>query len=169
MNQFVCIYSIYRMYHGDRSAVKDRRNGICIMERRKAREAVMELLFEHEFKKDEDPAEAVRLAEESREAETDAYVESVYFGVLDKVEEIDALIASRAIGWKTSRMTKLSLSVMRLATYEMKYCEDIPFTVSINEAVELSKKFDDEKAPAFINGVLNGVAEELGLKDTADA
>jgi len=51
----------------------------------------------------------------------------------------------------------------------MKYCEDIPFTVSINEAVELSKKFDDEKAPAFINGVLNGIAEELGLKDTADA
>ena len=129
----------------------------------------MELLFEHEFKKDEDPAEAVRLAEESREAETDAYVETVYFGVLDKLEEIDALIAARAIGWKTSRMTKLSLSVMRLATYEMKYCEDIPFTVSINEAVELSKKFDDEKAPAFINGVLNGIAEELGLKDMADA
>ena len=129
----------------------------------------MELLFEHEFKKDEDPAEAVRLAEESREAETDAYVETVYFGVLDKLEEIDALIAARAIGWKTSRMTKLSLSVMRLATYEMKYCEDIPFTVSINEAVELSKKFDDEKAPAFINSVLNGIAEELGLKDTADA
>ena len=51
----------------------------------------------------------------------------------------------------------------------MKYCEDIPFTVSINEAVELSKKFDDDKAPAFINGVLNGIAEELGLKDTADA
>ena len=81
----------------------------------------------------------------------------------------DVLIAARAIGWKTSRMTKLSLSVMRLATYEMQYCEDIPFTVSINEAVELSKKFDDEKAPAFINGVLNGIAEELGLKDTADA
>lgn len=129
----------------------------------------MELLFEHEFKKDEDPAEAIRLAEESREAETDAYVETVYFGVLDKLEEIDALISSRAIGWKTSRMTKLSLSVMRLAIYEMKYCDDIPFTVSINEAVELSKKFDDEKAPAFINGVLNGVAEELGLKEANDA
>ncbi len=129
----------------------------------------MELLFEHEFKKDEDPAEAIRLAEESREAETDAYVETVYFGVLDKLEEIDALISSRAIGWKTSRMTKLSLSVMRLAIYEMKYCDDIPFTVSINEAVELSKKFDDEKAPAFINGVLNGIAEELGLKEANDA
>ena len=135
------------------------------MERRKAREAVMELLFEHEFKKDEDPAETVRLAEESRDAETDSYVETVYFGVLDKLDEIDELISARAIGWKTNRMTKLSLSVMRLATYEMKYCEDIPFTVSINEAVELCKRFDDDKAPGFVNGVLNGIAEDLGIKD----
>jgi len=139
------------------------------MERRKAREAVMMLLFEHEFKKDENPADAVRLAEESRETEADAYVETVYFGVLDKLDEIDELMAARAIGWKTKRMTKLSLSIMRLAVYEMKYCDDIPFTVSINEAVELSKKFDDEKAPAFINGVLNGIAEDLGLKDAGKA
>ncbi len=139
------------------------------MERRKAREAVMELLFEHEFKKDENPADAVRLAEESREAETDAYVEKVYFGVLDHLEEIDGLITGRAIGWKTNRMTKLSLTLMRLASYEMKYCDDIPFTVSINEAVELAKKFDDEKAPSFVNGVLNGVAEDLGLKGTGNA
>ncbi len=139
------------------------------MERRKAREAVMMLLFEHEFKKDENPADAVRLAEESRETEADAYVETVYFGVLDKLDEIDELMTARAIGWKTKRMTKLSLSIMRLAVYEMKYCDDIPFTVSINEAVDLSKKFDDEKAPAFINGVLNGIAEDLGLKDAGKA
>ena len=124
----------------------------------------MELLFEKEFKKEEDPAVTVRLAEESREAETDDYVEKVYFGVLEHVEEIDAHITARSIGWKTNRMTKVSLSVMRIAVYEMKYCDDIPFMVSINEAVELTKKFDDEKAPSFVNGVLNGVAEDLGLK-----
>ncbi len=139
------------------------------MERRKAREAVMELLFEHEFKKDENPTDAVRMAEEYREAETDAYVEKVYFGVLDHLEELDGYLTARAIGWKTNRMTKISLTLMRIATYEMKYCDDIPFTVSINEAVELSKKFDDDKAPAFVNGVLNGVAEDLGLKGTANA
>ena len=137
------------------------------MERRKAREAVLELLFEREFKKDEDPALTVRLAEENREAKTDEYVERVYFGVIDHKDEIDARITSRAIGWKTNRMTKVSLTVMRIAVYEMKYCEDIPFTVSINEAVELTKQFDDEKAPSFINGVLNGVAEDLGLKGEA--
>ena len=139
------------------------------MERRKAREAVLMLLFEHEFKKDENPAEAVRLAEENRDVNVDPYVEATYFGVLDKLSELDELMTARAIGWKTKRMTKLSLSIMRLAAYEMKYCEDIPYSVSINEAVELSKKFDDEKAPAFVNGVLNGIAEDLGLKDGAKA
>ena len=125
----------------------------------------MELLFEHEFQSECNPEEVLRLAEDSREMESDKYVEGVYFGVLEHLDEIDALITARAIGWKTKRMTKVSLSVLRIAAYEMKYREDIPFTVSINEAVELSKKFDDEKAPAFVNGILNGIAEDLGLKD----
>ena len=134
------------------------------MERRKARETVLELLFEQEFKKGEEAENTVRLAEEVRKIEIDSYVERVYFGVLECLDTIDELIASRSIGWKTNRMTKLSRSLLRLAVYEMKYCEDVPFSVAINEAVELSKKFDDEKAPAFINGILNGIAEDLGLK-----
>jgi len=166
---YICIYRIYK---GITATDRPKRVGeteLDTMERRKAREAVMELLFEHEFKKDENPTDAVRMAEECREAETDAYVEKVYFGVLDHLEELDGYLTARAIGWKTNRMTKISLTLMRIATYEMKYCDDIPFTVSINEAVELSKKFDDDKAPAFVNGVLNGVAEDLGLKGTGNA
>ncbi len=134
------------------------------MERRKAREAVMELLFEKEFNKDVPADDLYRAAEEARELEDDKYLTETYFGVTDNLSEIDELISSRAVGWKTKRMTKVSLSVMRIAVYEMKYCPDIPFTVSINEAVELCKKFDDDKAPAFVNGVLNGIAEDLGLK-----
>lgn len=134
------------------------------MDRRKAREAVMGLLFEKEFNKEETAEEVYRLAEDAREIENDKYLTDTYFGVLDNLEEIDALISSRSIGWKTNRMTKVSLSVMRIAAFEMKYCEDIPFNVSINEAIELCKKFDDDKAPAFVNGVLNGIAEDLGLK-----
>lgn len=134
------------------------------MERRKAREAVMELLFEKEFKKEENAEDAYRLAEEIRELESDKYVQDTYFGVCENLAEIDELISARAIGWKTNRMTKVSLSVMRIAAYEMKYCSDIPFSVSINEALEICKKYDDEKAPAFVNGVLNGIAEDLGLK-----
>ncbi len=124
----------------------------------------MELLFEKEFNKDISAEELYRSAEESRELENDKYLTDTYFGVTDNLEEIDALISARAIGWKTKRMTKVSLSVMRIAVYEMKFCFDIPFTVSINEAVEICKKFDDDKAPAFVNGVLNGIAEDLGLK-----
>ncbi len=133
------------------------------MERRKAREAVMELLFEKEFNMDVTAEETYRLAEESRELENDKYLTETYFGVLDNIAEIDDIISQHAIGWKTKRMSKVSLSVMRIAVYEMKYT-DVPFSVSINEAVELSKKYDDDKAPAFVNGVLNAVADQLGLK-----
>ena len=139
------------------------------MERRKAREAVLELLFERDFKREDDPAETIRLAADCRETEVDSYMEEVYFGVIDRMAELDERITARAIGWKTKRMTKVALTVMRIAVYEMAYCEDIPFTVSINEAVELAKKFDDDKAPAFINGILNGVAEDLGLKEPKNA
>jgi N utilization substance protein B len=133
------------------------------MERRKAREAVMELLFEKEFNLDLTAEETYRLAEEARELENDKYLTETYFGVLDNLAEIDDVISQHAIGWKTKRMSKVSLSVMRIAVYEMMKT-DVPFSVSINEAVELSKKFDDDKAPAFVNGVLNAVAEQLGLK-----
>ena len=90
------------------------------------------------------------------------HAEADEYGV--RIAELDEIISQRAIGWKTKRMTKVSLSVMRIAVYEMKYCDDIPFSVSINEALEICKKYDDEKAPAFVNGILNGVAEDLGLK-----
>ena len=136
------------------------------MERRKARETALELLFETEFKKEESAEEIFKKAEEVRNMEYDKYVETVFFGVLENIDDIDAKISARAIGWKTERMTKTSLSILRLSVYEMMFMKDIPFTVSINEAVELTKKFDDEKAPSFVNGILNGVAEDLGLKSS---
>ncbi len=135
------------------------------MDRRTARETAFQLLFEREFRKDEAGEDIIRAAGEAREAECNRYVEQVFFGVAEHQKEIDELIASCAIGWKTTRMTRVSLSILRIAVYEMKYCPDIPFTVSINEAVELTKKFDDDKAPAFINGILNAAAERLGLKN----
>ena len=73
----------------------------------------------------------------------------------------DACIGEHAHGWKTSRMTKLSRSILRLAVYEMLFEEEIPYSVSINEAVELTKKFDDEKARPFVNGILNSIKTKL--------
>ena len=93
------------------------------------------------------------------------FIQIEHRDTVENLDEIDKYITDRAIGWSTDRMTKVSLSVMRIAVYEMKYCDDIPFNVSINEAVEIVKSFDDDKAPAFVNGILNGVALDLGLKN----
>ncbi len=74
--------------------------------------------------------------------------------ILEKLPEIDEKINQVAEGWKTRRMGKVELTILRLAVYEMQYDEEIPEKVAINEAVELAKKFGRDESPAFINGVL---------------
>ena len=133
--------------------------------RREAREAVFELLFETEFKRDEDVVQIYALSCENREIAEDAYIHDTYFGVCEHREEIDELINRHAKGWKTNRISRVSRSVLRLCTYELLYCKDIPASVSINEAVELSKKYDQEQARAFVNGVLNSVKNEIGERN----
>ena len=78
--------------------------------------------------------------------------------VAEKVREIDDLINGNTTGWKTTRMNKVDLSILRLAVYEMKYDDDVPVKVAINEAVELAKRFSGDEGPAFINGVLGRLA-----------
>lgn len=83
-------------------------------------------------------------------------------GVKENTEAIDERIsANLKKGWKISRISKVSLAILRLAVYEMLYEEDIPVSVSINEAVELSKKYSVEDDTSFINGVLGAIAKEL--------
>ena len=81
---------------------------------------------------------------------------------LESKEEIDATIGEHAHGCKTQRLSRVSRAILRLAVYELLYEKDIPASVTINEAVELSKKYDEEKARAFVNGVLNSVKNSLG-------
>ena len=131
------------------------------IKRKEAREIVVGLLFETEFKTEENSKEIFAISTENRDIPEDEYVREAYFGVCENKEQIDTLIGAHSKGWKTHRLTRLSRSIMRLATYEMLFCEDIPYSVSINEAVELTKKFDDPKARAFANGVLNSVKDEL--------
>ncbi len=130
--------------------------------RHDAREAVFMLLFETEFRKDETYEVIFETSVENREIGEDEYLRSTYFGVLEHLEEIDALINRHSNGWKTSRISRVSRSILRLAVYEMLYCRDsIPESVSINEAVELCKTYDEEKVRPFLNGVLNGVKNEI--------
>ena len=129
------------------------------LKRKEAREVVVGLLFETEFKTEENSSEIFAISTENREIPEDEYIKAAYFGVCENREEIDELIGANSNGWKTHRLTRLS--VMRLAVYEMLFCEDIPYSVSINEAIELTKKFDDPKAKAFVNGVLNSIKSAL--------
>lgn len=135
------------------------------MNRHQARENVFYLVFETEFQKDIDnPAELYEMAKELGVVEQDEYIERVFFGVMNELETIDKKIGENSKGWKIERLSKVTIAIMRICVYEMLYCEDIPYNVSINEAVELAKKFDHDKSPSFVNGVVNMVAENEGLK-----
>ena len=131
------------------------------MTRREAREELMNLLFEAEFRADEDAKEVFATSKENREIADDEYIHRVYFGIMDKKEEIDKIIGDNARGWRTDRLGRVSRAVLRIGVYELVYEDDIPFTVTINEAIELIKKYDDEKARPFVNGVLNSVKNGL--------
>lgn len=82
------------------------------------------------------------------------YVEERFHKITEKLGEIDAILAEATSGWKLNRMGKVDLNIMRLATYEIKYDEDIPTKVAINEAIELAKKYGGESSASFVNGVL---------------
>ena len=133
------------------------------MTRKQQREAVFELLFEREFRLEESAEAIFALSTENRDIDTvkDTYIKDTFFGVIENQQEIDSLITEASNGWKVSRLSNAARCAIRLCIYEMKYCDDIPSTVSINEAIELVKKFDDPKSRAFTNGVLNTVKNTL--------
>ena len=134
---------------------------MSMLSRREARENLLELLFETEFRSDESFEEIYAISAAERELPDDSYVKDGYFTICREREAIDGMIGRHSNGWKPSRLTRISRSILRLGVYEMMYLPKIPFSVSINEAVELSKKYDDEKARPFINGVLNSVKDDL--------
>ena len=134
------------------------------MNRRKARELAFALIYELGVQTDKTADEIITDTAREQEFSPDDYIKSVVSGVEKEKDAIDALISEKAVGWKLERISGVSLAIMRLASYEMMNVEDVPFNVAINEAVELAKKYDHEKAPRFINGILNSIAEEKRLK-----
>ncbi|MBR2474358.1 MAG: transcription antitermination factor NusB [Clostridia bacterium] len=134
------------------------------MKRRLAREYAFKLIYELGVQTEKDMASLIADTAEAQEFEPDDYIRKAVRGVSEKKEELDALISESAKKWRLERLSLASLSIMRLATYEMLYMEDVPFCVAINEAVELAKSYDHDKSPKFINGILNAIAEKKGLK-----
>ncbi len=128
------------------------------MTRREARETAFALLFENTFS--EEGMETV--IADAKEAETlspDDFAVSLAIGATENQEAIDQRIADASHKWSVQRISRVSLSVMRLATYEILYLDEIPVSVSINEAVELAKKYGGEEEAAFVNGVLGGIVK----------
>ena len=130
------------------------------MKRRELRECIFQLLFRVEFNGQEEmPKQLLMFVDDIKEEneaqeEDEAYISGKYEKIMEKLPEIDAMLENVSRGWKLSRMGKVELTILRLAVYEMRFDEDIPEKVAINEAVELSKKFGGDDSPAFINGVL---------------
>ena len=132
-----------------------------MLNRHDSRVAVLGLVFENEYNCYDDKQEMYENALAAREIEENEYIKTVFFGIIDNAEKLDSYIEKYAKGRKLSRIAKVAKSIMRIAIYEMLYIESIPASVSINEAVELIKLYDDEKTKGFVNGVLNAVKEEL--------
>lgn len=138
------------------------------MKRREARELVFCLVFEKDFMKDVSCKEIYNTALslfDKEGIEDDPYIFPSFCGVYEHIEEIDSLINEASSNWDKERISRVSRAILRLAIYEIMYIDDIPLKIAVNEAVELAKKFDDEKAFSFINGVLAKVAVITGTKD----
>lgn len=128
----------------------------------------MKLLYQFQLR-DDDIHEQIDLflseIERPLEVLEREYFLDVVQGVMDKREEIDGLIQNYARGWSLERMPKVDLAIMRLAIYELLFRKDIPWNVSINEAVELAKKYGGDQSKTFINGVLGKVAASLQVTE----
>ena len=127
------------------------------MTRREIREQVFTMLFRVEFYNQEEMSEQIALCEDdacSWKEKDKTYIFEKVEKISEKIEEIDAKINEVSEGWKTGRMVKVDLTLIRLAVYEMLYEEDVPAKVAINEAVELAKQYGTDNSPSFVNGVL---------------
>ena len=127
------------------------------MSRTELREHIFRMLFRIEFNSAEEMKEQEGFYFEDLEEATgkdQEYILDKYRAIVEKKDEIDALLNEVSEGWKTSRMNRVDLTIMRLAVYEIKWDEDVPTSVAINEAVELAKKYSSDDGPSFVNGVL---------------
>lgn len=130
------------------------------MTRRESREQAFALLFEKLFN-DAPVTELAAAAVEARDTCTSGFALQLATGTESRFEELDARIAAHSKNWNKERISRVALTVMRLAIYEMLYEADIPMSVSINEAVELAKKYGGDEDSSFVNGILGSVAREL--------
>lgn len=129
------------------------------MTRNEAREILMQILFEMDSSKSMNIESAKMLVEKKLSGNHILRGTNLLTEIIDNIEYIDSTIDLNSKSWKTKRMPKVDLAIMRLAIGEMKYADDIPKAVSINEAINLAKKYSTEQSSKFIHGVLGAITE----------
>jgi N utilization substance protein B len=134
--------------------------------RRNAREYVLQVLFQYEFTgkipdKDEMVAE---LTQKGASAEIISFVENLTYGTIKNVKEIDDTIQTASRHWEFDRIAVIDRNIMRFAVYELIYRDDIPSAVTINEAIDIAKKFSTVESYSFINGILDKIAHDTHNK-----
>ncbi|MDO5389933.1 MAG: transcription antitermination factor NusB [Eubacteriales bacterium] len=133
------------------------------MGRRELREHIFKLLFMSDFNDGEEMNDQLVMYFDGLgvlKENDQSYMQSKYEKIKEHLAEIDALLNEKSKGWKTSRMSKVDLSILRLAVYEIKFDEDVPVKVAINEAVEIAKAFGGDTSASFVNGILGKIAKD---------
>ncbi|BED92992.1 MAG: transcription antitermination factor NusB [Candidatus Paraimprobicoccus trichonymphae] len=134
------------------------------MSRRKFREQAFKLIFENMFNEN-NLESTIEFAEISREEKIDDFAKELFFGVKNKEKEIDDYIGDNIYNWKKDRISKIALAILRMSIYEIFYIKKIPISVSINEAIEITKKYGSEKESSFINGTLGSIVKNIEISD----
>ncbi|MEY8321398.1 transcription antitermination factor NusB [Lachnospiraceae bacterium 46-61] len=133
------------------------------MNRRNARKNAFFLVFQMDFNKQDHFEELKELffdQQQQMDEDEKKFILKEAEGTKEHLEEIDQMISKKAKKWSKERMSKVDLAILRLAIYEIYFSNEIPYSVAVNEAVELAKKFSTEESPAFINGILGSIVSE---------
>lgn len=133
------------------------------MSRKDARDNAFKCVYEYEFNKEKSIEDILNSCYEENEVNDSEkeYIDEVVSGVIKNIEKIDENILKHLKNWSMSRIAKIDLAILRVAIYEICYMSDvIPFKVSINEAVELAKKYGEDSSSSFVNGILASVVKE---------
>lgn len=133
--------------------------------RTRAREFALKALYQIEMTKDNCP-DSLDIFWSDHKAEEDVkeFATGLISGTMDNLKKIDEVISKHASNWDISRMAKVDRNIMRIAAYELLFREDIPPRVSINEAVDIAKKYGDMESGKFVNGVLDSIKGEIDKK-----
>ena len=134
------------------------------------RENLMLMLYQMDFMQDFSKAAYGRYLsdleqETGMSGDLSPYFYNMYETITENMEEIDGIIESHSVKWKIGRMPRVDVSIMRIAVAELKFRDDIPPAIAVNEAVELAKKYSTDNSPRFINGLLAGVIKETEIRE----